>query len=126
MRSGDNMTGGLGINHGDDVAPGTELPEEFELGDGVRRDSRCVEAWAWCESGEYNPYCCRFPKSCSATSVPNRVYRRGILEPARISVSLDTREVTPPPVQPGDKVKLIVGEKTWVGVYPDGPWEELR
>lgn len=70
------------IQHGMDVAPGTAMPEDFELGDGVRRDSRCVEEWPECESGEYDPRCCRFPKSCSATSVPNRVYRTGILEPA--------------------------------------------
>lgn len=69
------------IEHGMDVPPGTEMPEGFELGDGIRRDSRCVTNWSDCSDGEYDPSCCRFPKSCSATSVPNRVYRAGILEP---------------------------------------------
>lgn len=69
------------IMHGMDVAPDIEMPEGFELGDGVRRDIRCVEEWPGCADGEYDPRCCRFPKSCSATSVPNRVYRSGILEP---------------------------------------------
>ena len=32
-----------------------------------RRLKSCVEAWPECETGEYNPSCCRFPKSCSAT-----------------------------------------------------------
>lgn len=25
----------------------------------------CVEVWPECVDGEYNPACCRFPKSCS-------------------------------------------------------------
>jgi hypothetical protein len=28
----------------------------------------CVETWPECESGMYDPRCCRFPKSCSCTS----------------------------------------------------------
>jgi hypothetical protein len=32
-----------------------------------RRLRSCVEAWPDCEEGEYNPACCRFPKSCSCT-----------------------------------------------------------
>lgn len=28
----------------------------------------CVEAWPDCETGLYDPRCCRFPKSCSATA----------------------------------------------------------
>ena len=27
----------------------------------------CVERWPGCVEGEYNPACCRFPKSCSCT-----------------------------------------------------------
>lgn len=26
----------------------------------------CVERWPACSTGDYNPACCRFPKSCSA------------------------------------------------------------
>lgn len=33
----------------------------------VRRLRACVEAWPECEEGQYNPACCRFPKSCSCT-----------------------------------------------------------
>lgn len=47
----------------------------------TRRLAACVENWPECASGQYNPACCRFPKSCSCTS-----YRDGIdesrLEPA--------------------------------------------
>ena len=32
-----------------------------------RRLRACVEAWPECQTSEYNPSCCRFPKSCSAT-----------------------------------------------------------
>ena len=27
----------------------------------------CVERWPGCNEGDYNPKCCRFPKSCSCT-----------------------------------------------------------
>lgn len=30
------------------------------------RDPSCVEGWPECVDGEYDPRCCRFPKSCSA------------------------------------------------------------
>lgn len=31
----------------------------------TRRLKACVELWPGCESGMYDPRCCRFPKSCS-------------------------------------------------------------
>jgi hypothetical protein len=31
------------------------------------RYPECVERWPECKSGEYNPSCCRFPKSCSCS-----------------------------------------------------------
>ncbi len=33
----------------------------------MRRLLACVEAWPECAEGQYNPACCRFPKSCSCT-----------------------------------------------------------
>ncbi len=33
----------------------------------TRRLRACVEAWPDCHTGGYDPVCCRFPKSCSAT-----------------------------------------------------------
>ena len=33
----------------------------------------CVEAWPEAEEGEYNPACCRFPKSCSADVYPEGI-----------------------------------------------------
>lgn len=41
-----------------------------------RRLRSCVERWPECEEGEYNPYCCRFPKSCSCT----------VYDPAKVSL----------------------------------------
>lgn len=35
----------------------------FQVADG--RDIECVAAWPECQSGGYDPRCCRFPKSCS-------------------------------------------------------------
>lgn len=40
---------------------------------GERRIKACVEAWPECSEGEYNPACCRFPKSCSCD-----IYNDGI------------------------------------------------
>jgi hypothetical protein len=30
-----------------------------------KRDPGCVKQWPQCQDGDYNPACCRFPKSCS-------------------------------------------------------------
>ena len=38
------------------------------------RQFDCLQQWPECSSGEYNPACCRFPKSCSVAEVaPYRV-----------------------------------------------------
>lgn len=62
-----------------------------------RRLAVCVAAWPGCVSGEYNPLCCRFPKSCSCD-----IYNDGIdesrLEPA-----------PPPPAVPAN-----VDRMTWL------------
>lgn len=42
-----------------------------------RRLAHCVEAWPDAETGGYDPKCCRFPKSCSAT-----VYDADRVDPA--------------------------------------------
>lgn len=44
------------------------MPELAHNAEGVRLRLRaCVEAWPDCETGLYDPRCCRFPKSCSCT-----------------------------------------------------------
>lgn len=45
-----------------------------------RRIKTCVENWPEAETGEYDPQCCRFPKSCSATVYPDGV-SDDLLEP---------------------------------------------
>jgi hypothetical protein len=37
-------------------------------GEAESRDPGCIERWPECESGGYDPRCCRFPKSCSCAS----------------------------------------------------------
>lgn len=34
----------------------------------MRRLKACVETWPECHDGDYHPYCCRWPKSCSCSS----------------------------------------------------------
>lgn len=31
----------------------------------------CTERWPDCDEGDYDPRCCRFPKSCSCTVYPD-------------------------------------------------------
>lgn len=47
-----------------------------------RRLKKCVDNWAECETGQYNPYCCRFPKSCSASVYSDEYVTEDDLEPA--------------------------------------------
>lgn len=37
---------------------------------GDDRDPLCIENWPDCYEGGYDPRCCRFPKSCSCTVLP--------------------------------------------------------
>lgn len=50
-----------------------------------RRYKACVEAFGW--SDEYDPHCCRFPKSCSPYPHPEAIAAGNVtaadLEPAR-------------------------------------------
>lgn len=46
------------VGEGEQPKPKATLVDE--------RDAACVAAWPGCGSGEYDPRCCRFPKSCSA------------------------------------------------------------
>jgi len=78
-----------------------------------RRLRECVDNWPGCYDGGYDPSCCRFPKSCSCEVYDPETIAEVALEPC-----------VPAPVQAGDKVRLILDGKTWVGIYPDGPWEE--
>lgn len=49
---------GVPVGEGEQPAPKATLVDE--------RDPACVAEWPECGSGEYDPRCCRFPKSCSA------------------------------------------------------------
>lgn len=51
------------------------------VGEPKRRLRACVENWPDAETGEYNPSCCRFPKSCSATVYPEAHVTEADLEP---------------------------------------------
>jgi hypothetical protein len=48
-----------------DPAPAQEAEPVAALPERRLRD--CVEQWPGCYTGGYDPRCCRFPKSCSAT-----------------------------------------------------------
>lgn len=54
-----------------------------------RRFKACVEAWPECESGLYDPRCCRFPKSCSP---------HGRIE-AVLAGNLTDADLEPPPAR---------------------------
>lgn len=46
-----------------------------------RRLKSCIEQWPECWSGDYNPLCCRFPKSCSCQSYSEEYVQDCDLEP---------------------------------------------
>lgn len=38
---------------------------QMKMEEELRRLKQCVKNWPECKDGDYNPSCCRFPKSCS-------------------------------------------------------------
>lgn len=52
----------------------------FDVDQRPRRLRSCVEAWPEAASGGYDPRCCRFPKSCSATVYDESRVREDDLE----------------------------------------------
>lgn len=51
----------------------------------TRRLRACVERWPECETGEYNPACCRFPKSCSCDIYDPEYVTEDDFEPAPVA-----------------------------------------
>jgi hypothetical protein len=87
-------TGYIGLNVEHDILDSFKVEDQAELEEEARQSAArlaanrpkrrlksCVEQWSDCFTGDYDPQCCRFPKSCSAS-----VYREGfpdeLLEPA--------------------------------------------
>lgn len=60
----------------------------------VRRLRACVEAWPECIEGDYNPACCRFPKSCSCTIYDMQYVTEADLEPEQ-EAKLTENGITP-------------------------------
>ena len=61
----------------------------------TRRLRACVELWPECAEGEYNPHCCRFPKSCSCT-----IYDLELLQPEDLEDAGEPDECPPVEVTP--------------------------
>ena len=51
----------------------------------TRRLRACVENWPDCYDGGYNPYCCRFPKSCSCEGYDPATITEDRLEDVAVS-----------------------------------------
>src|SRR6185369_9913826 len=62
-----------------------EGPQRTEGDEMKRRLKSCVEEWPECAEGEYNPKCCRFPKSCSCTVYDEQYVSEVDLEPQQES-----------------------------------------
>lgn len=71
----DGITAALAIVERDHYVYRRSTPEEIAARPKpTPRLRQCVENWPDAEEGEYNPSCCRWPKSCSATVYdPERV-----------------------------------------------------
>lgn len=59
----------------------TNLPPTAREALPDRRLRDCVESWPEAETGAYDPRCCRFPKSCSATVYDEGAVVEADLEP---------------------------------------------
>jgi hypothetical protein len=70
-RIGDVQPGDIVTFNWNDDTNSPDTTTFFTLGDDklnvVRRLKSCVDNWPECHSGGYDPRCCRFPKSCSAS-----------------------------------------------------------
>lgn len=51
----------------EDQIPLATASYSFDVDPPKRRLRECVEAWPDCATGDYNPSCCRWPKSCACT-----------------------------------------------------------
>lgn len=69
----------------------------------------CVEAWPECETGAYNPSCCRFPKSCSATIYDETAVKPEDLE-AEADASPAPRIWAPGSPAPDESVTEVIAE----------------
>lgn len=58
---------------GSDDEPAERRTEALAL---IQHNRECIARWPECESGAYDPRCCRFPKSCSADIEPERTEAR--------------------------------------------------
>lgn len=68
-----------GVVHGRGPSPTNPPPR----GNGrPRRLLACVQTWAQCAEGTFNPSCCRYPKSCSCTVYSDDIADE-LLEPQR-------------------------------------------
>lgn len=91
-----------------------------------RRLRECVERWPEAETGAYDPSCCRFPKSCSASVYDEGAVAEEDLEP------VESRRSPAMPDQPIDlnaiRARYAAFDDAWDSEYmsPDGPAKAAR
>lgn len=61
----------------------------------TRRLKSCVDRWSEAASGEYNPACCRFPKSCSPHGYIEAVRAGNLTESDLESAKVEVKETSP-------------------------------
>ncbi len=74
----------------------------------------CVERWPECESGAYDPRCCRFPKSCSCTSGAGEREK----PPAAAMESLQNAI--------GQAIRMVEDARLEIAMHPDDVTDEVR
>lgn len=77
-----------------------------------RRLRECVDRWPGAETGEYDPRCCRFPKSCSADVYSDEHVTDADLEPTRGGI-IGSMTTTPPGWYPQGNVLRYWDGHTW-------------
>lgn len=95
----------------------------------TRRLQSCVERWPECETGEYNPSCCHFPKSCSATVYNPETIPDDALEPAVEPAVARPTELTPAEVVDiANRAQEETGRSVWPSTVRAvlAAWREVR
>lgn len=80
----------------------SDLIARYQPGPVLDREAECAERWPEAHSGSYDPRCCRFPKSCSATVLSPAPSVHVTDEQVEAAIALAKRWLSMTPEKPRD------------------------
>jgi hypothetical protein len=102
----------------------------------MRRLQSCVNNWPECHSGEYDPRCCRFPKSCSCLSYDPETIQESELEPAPAPLAIlgapsadnvedEYRRSRDAAVRTAERARIVAMARARAAQYMSDGWDQL-